>query len=316
MCGENPAACAAVSRGIGSPPRVRGKLRSCSISHITLRITPACAGKTISRSSSLDGITDHPRVCGENCELAGRLSNINGSPPRVRGKRRRMRGAQGVYRITPACAGKTEITNSNLVSSTDHPRVCGENIERYELYLPLYGSPPRVRGKLGSARIYSRRRRITPACAGKTKEFLRKYLRVPDHPRVCGENVRGSYSKFSNNGSPPRVRGKLKRRAVCDGVKRITPACAGKTWRKYFSANSAADHPRVCGENRVDETPEDWWDGSPPRVRGKPCSNSRPSTMSRITPACAGKTRFPRVGCQYPADHPRVCGENLPYSSS
>ena len=50
--------------------------------------------------------------------------------------------------------------------------------------------------------------------------------------------------------------------------------------------------------------------GSPPRVREKPCTVIRNSSVSGITPACAGKTlalTFHRAGTQ---DHPRVCGKN------
>ena len=71
-------------------------------------------------------------------------------------------------RITPACAGKTRHLSQRRRSAQDHPRVCGEN-QRYiapGTFKP--GSPPRVRGKLFIMSMISTRRRITPACAGKT----------------------------------------------------------------------------------------------------------------------------------------------------
>ena len=50
---------------------------------------------------------------------------------------------------------------------------------------------------------------------------------------MCGENGAGSIIDFMMEGSPPRVRGKLMEDlAVIDGI-RITPACAGKTLRKW-----------------------------------------------------------------------------------
>ena len=50
--------------------------------------------------------------------------------------------------------------------------------------------------------------------------------------------------------------------------------------------------------------------GSPPRVRGKPSVPMNSFIISRITPACAGKTEFPFAVEVWKQDHPRVCGEN------
>mgnify|MGYP006907163326 CR=1 FL=1 len=49
-------------------------------------------------------------------------------------------------------------------------------------------------------------------------------------------------------GSPPRVRGKEQAENL-DGVDmRITPACAGKSYRGAEHFKEIEDHPRVCGE--------------------------------------------------------------------
>ena len=50
---------------------------------------------------------------------------------------------------------------------------------------------------------------------------------------------------------------------------RITPACAGKTHKEGEKNMIIEDHPRVCGENYDVSNPWFWWQGSPPRVRGK-----------------------------------------------
>ena len=91
---------------------------------------------------------------------------------------------------------------------------------------------------------------------------------------------------------------------------RITPACAGKTHLHAWISCSAGDHPRVCGENIPFPQVPASIQGSPPRVRGKPFKTADLPIISRITPACAGKTY---VGCNcylVSKDHPRVCGEN------
>ena len=108
VCGEKQPSTSSVRHSKGSPPRVRGKGLSTIIASFSLRITPACAGK--SDCFGFVDLTDedHPRVCGEKEKSNTGGSWTEGSPPRVRGK-----GALAtVYMmdsgITPACAGKSE----------------------------------------------------------------------------------------------------------------------------------------------------------------------------------------------------------------
>ena len=50
-----------------------------------------------------------------------------------------------------------------------HPRVCGENLCIAGARSPATGSSPRVRGKRLIGTEVDRRRRLIPACAGKTR---------------------------------------------------------------------------------------------------------------------------------------------------
>ena len=50
----------------------------------------------------------------------------------------------------------------------DHPRVCGEKLEKLKIFVKKLGSPPRVRGKETTITDVDLRIRITPACAGKS----------------------------------------------------------------------------------------------------------------------------------------------------
>ena len=107
VCGENFQDLAAQYEKAGSPPRVRGKRNDYRPGTIQVRITPACAGKTLSPALRVSAPTDHPRVCGENGTRASKKRAPCGSPPRMRGKHI---GAACDYRgvrITPAHAGKT-----------------------------------------------------------------------------------------------------------------------------------------------------------------------------------------------------------------
>ena len=147
VCGENEFAGYFVKGARGSPPRVRGKPAKILAGIPLVGITPACAGKTTCVGHLPPAPRDHPRVCGENWFLLKICGLSGGSPPRVRGKPRRLTVYERLVGITPACAGKTASAYRRSVSSGDHPRVCGENAPFLPASLFAAGSPPRVRGK-------------------------------------------------------------------------------------------------------------------------------------------------------------------------
>ena len=153
--------------------------------------------------------------------------------------------------------------------------------------------------------------RITPACAGKTKQNEYIYGDTEDHPRVCGENLGQLRKTVRESGSPPRVRGKHGGKRIDHVGIRITPACAGKTYCFDSTGYTTQDHPRVCGENVSIRFPVRQRLGSPPRVRGKHFTDTQGNNTQRITPACAGKTNRAGRRARPPRDHPRVCGENV-----
>ena len=130
-----------------------------------------------------------------------------------------------------------------------------------------------------------------------------------DHPRVCGEKFRIVGELGMEQGSPPRVRGKVSSKATLDNDIGITPACAGKRPPSATVPPPLQDHPRVCGEKDARGYTDSTRSGSPPRVRGKAEMLRDYHPSQRITPACAGKRQKwmpPGMRCR---DHPRVCGE-------
>ena len=127
--------------------------------------------------------------------------------------------------------------------------MCGENTTGSSVSASSRGSPPRVRGKLKIGAESCKKRRITPACAGKTPANEGRTDNGKDHPRVCGENSCHSAARSPTVGSPPRVRGKLICTHGYHALQGITPACAGKTLKSFSLCALAEDHPRVCGEN-------------------------------------------------------------------
>ena len=85
------------------------------------------------------------------------------------------------------------------------------------------------------------------------------------------------------------MRGKGHQNAVCEAVRRITPAYAGKR------------EPLVS----IPVQPQ----GSPPPMRGKEFLWIMPTPVFRITPAYAGKRKERTGSITQSMDHPRLCGE-------
>ena len=173
------------------------------------------------------------------------------------------------------------------------------------------GSPPRVRGKEFNQPSRIKLHRITPACAGKSPGKMELIKTNRDHPRVCGEKIMSSVLERKLAGSPPRVRGKGKRRSYWLEKSGITPACAGKSSRSLSGFKNDWDHPRVCGEKQIPDRRSGCHPGSPPRVRGKVGAQKISALLPRITPACAGKSSGVSFRYLSREDHPRVCGEKL-----
>ena len=131
-----------------------------------------------------------------------------GSPPHVRGKARRVCVDTAGSRITPAHAGKSSQNEICWRRPWDHPHMCGEKGVYAMLYTGLWGSPPRMRGK------------VLSQSSGDTREW--------DYPRTCGEKVSSTSPMKCLKGSPPRMRGKVQLLPVHHDKVGITPACAGK----------------------------------------------------------------------------------------
>ena len=107
VCGEQSFCLCLLFMANGSPPRVRGTgRRPCNLAGCH-RITPACAGNSLSTFLNFLEYEDHPRVCGEQPNYPPAPNPAKGSPPRVRGTVADALGVVANLRITPACAGNS-----------------------------------------------------------------------------------------------------------------------------------------------------------------------------------------------------------------
>ena len=296
VCGEKPESGRWGEQDAGSPPRMRGKAPRFLIAKGLFRITPAYAGKSVKVNEPDCLPRDHPRVCGEKKDNPDEWSEVQGSPPRVRGKEEMLYQGRHSSGITPACAGKRDKAGLPFVPVRDHPRVCGEKSGRVRPWRKHKGSPPRVRGKGVRSTCIPALTRITPACAGKRRNAIPRAAFFRDHPRVCGEKSVQSSAVWCIPGSPPRMRGKA----------------------RYIAASVALfwDHPRVCGEKKKMNMRKDKRMGSPPRMRGKADYTPVVDVRVRITPAYAGKSDNFVAALSDFGDHPRVCGEKCSATGS
>ena len=132
-------------------------------------------------------------MCGEKPLGLAPAGWPSGSPPHVRGK-----GCDACTRsvydgITPACAGKRALRVLLRLFRGDHPRMCGEKIQRKTRWNRQIGSPPHVRGKDFIPCRCPVSTGITPACAGKRLKRSRSTVPavaiVPLFPSVCNKPV-------------------------------------------------------------------------------------------------------------------------------
>ena len=132
-------------------------------------------------------------------------------------------------RNTPAYAGKRQQIPRFVTRWRDHPRVCGEKSRSWRTRRSVRGSPPRMRGKVTSVFHRSAVLRITPAYAGKSLKFNHLPDLRRDYPRICGEKKCPKAWCIGQQGSPPRMRGKVAVQSDNSRQFRITPAYAGKS---------------------------------------------------------------------------------------
>ena len=251
MCGEKLDGTGSSKRLLGSPPHVRGKVTVFFVLGEPIRITPACAGKSLCGRRCTPPCRDHPRMCGEKNVDIRYAYQIPGSPPHVRGKVFLAMATSAHPGITPACAGKRTRAVVKGAGAKDHPRMCGEKVSA-KLHPALSrGSPPHVRGKVFCGVSGSICHGITPACAGKSRRLGVDISNARDHPRMCGE--KGLSDRYVSRviGSPPHVRGKGIYTPSAAKRPWITPACAGKSKGIRCFSDRSWDHPRMCGEKSV-----------------------------------------------------------------
>src|SRR5690606_18529535 len=91
----------------GTPPRARGRRRADARGVRRGGNTPACAGTTHHAGLQHGQLEEHPRVRGDDAMRPEDAGDLDGTPPRARGRPRSCTDATVTGRNTPACAGTT-----------------------------------------------------------------------------------------------------------------------------------------------------------------------------------------------------------------
>ena len=153
--------------------------------------------------------------------------------------------------------------------------------------------------------------RFTPAYAGKIKCRLQRHSRHRVHPRIRGEDSRIKFIFHRHRGSPPHTRGRYILGSLQEGCTRFTPAYAGKILHRYASVDHEWVHPRIRGEDHVQDQHQHCRRGSPPHTRGRSFFDVVGLFLSRFTPAYAGKICGQASCGGIWQVHPRIRGEDL-----
>ena len=151
----------------------------------------------------------------------------------------------------------------------DHPRTCGEKEVSQRIATRIQGSPPHMRGKDEDVIDTRHYYRITPAHAGKSLRTCLMLAFVANHPRTCGEKTAIYFSYcFTVRITPAHARKSMVEQSTRLKKSESPPHMRGKAPRRG-ARGGFEDHPRTCGEKKMQRQLAELKRGSPPHMRGQ-----------------------------------------------
>ena len=135
--------------------------------------------------------------------------------------------------------------------------------------------------------------RFIPAHAGNSTVIRADPGQVPVHPRACGELSLIVEYPTASGGSSPRMRGTPFYRCGAPACMRFIPAHAGNSGPARPSRESAAVHPRACGELASLRSSIASVSGSSPRMRGTRAAGRGIRPITSVHPRACGELESP-----------------------
>ena len=192
---------------VGSSPLARGLLAYRPANNPQAGIIPARAGFTTSPTTTPPGKEDHPRSRGVYREGIRVDQADTGSSPLARGLQTGLTRCTASARIIPARAGVTAVAAPYWGCSGGHSRSRGVYCCCCPILALFWGSSPLARGLRDMSDYYDFGRRIIPARAGFTPNFISILCTARDHPRSRGVYLRTHRNIIIAWGSYPLARG-------------------------------------------------------------------------------------------------------------
>ena len=193
----------------------------------------------------------HPRIRGENYRHVAQRKTDGETSPHTRGEPTSPLHWQYGARNIPAYAGRTSVVIRQINESPKHPRIRGENVAPVNGRKSTPETSPHTRGELSAClRVVVRHRNI-PAYAGRTSSARLSQSSARKHPRIRGENTKGTVPPAVIMETSPHTRGELRRTMKMSDDLRNIPAYAGRTMKEMKMAPPTRKHPRIRGENSI-----------------------------------------------------------------
>ena len=192
----------------GKPPPARGRRPLRHPLRLLCGKTPACAGTTARTSKSSTRAAENPRLRGDDALQAATDAVAAGKPPPARGRRDGPGGWVDMGGKTPACAGTTLPPPSASSTTSENPRLRGDDDVANQPHYPFEGKPPPARGRLPARTRDRRVQRKTPACAGTTSLDGPGQRQAQENPRLRGDDYLVAQLRVSMVGKPPPARGR------------------------------------------------------------------------------------------------------------
>jgi hypothetical protein len=233
----------------GAPPHARGGRRGPLRGLLSVRNTPAHAGRTSGRRRSASWATEHPRTRGEDPANCWLWNPPMGTPPRMRGQLLQHFVGDLVHWSTPACAGTARPGPAPAAPGWKHPRTRGEDSVLGAQSCLSGGAPPHARGGPHRPPGPVLPARNTPARAGRAVGASTTEPNTPEYPRTRGEDGSRNSTPAAMRGAPPHARGgpgPVQPRLDGRGS---TPARAGRTRAVRLRWARFRKHPRTRGED-------------------------------------------------------------------